>query len=394
MLPHKLLRVTGGPGPRRPAYLASGDEVWVRELLTVLDTLVGQPAHRVKPRLRIHAARLAAAHRAPLRAIDGVLHVLQQDYGEQIDAAVIPAAARRAAFEAAEAQAVFDRGAAIEAAAAVLSTKPALLERALFADHARERHLAAPERAAAPSEVIERYNQRLLLGLVACSDDVTVTVTSYVRSVARYAKLSQLICTFEERPGALAIHVSGPLSLFRFTLKYGRALARFVPAALSTPGFALEAKAHLGGDEGPFLVRAQAGDPLPRGHALPQAFDSKLERQVVRDFEKLATTWQVRREGTAIDAAGRVFYPDFVFERDGARVLVEVVGYYTPSYLAAKLEALAAVRGHRIVVAIDESLDCGEGEIAAAGVLRFRRRIDAHALLGAIEAAALGSGPP
>lgn len=388
MLPRKLLRVTAGPGPRRPAYLGSGDEVWVREVLTLLDALVGEPAHRTRPRLRMHASRVAAAHRVPLRAIDGVLCVLDDEYGDRVEASVTPSVARRAAFEAAAAQAVLDRAAALEAAAAALGTTPPLLERALFADHARERCLAHPERPPAPHEVVERYNLRLLLGLLACSEDLTVTVTSHVRSVARYAKLSQLICTFEERPGALAIHVSGPLSLFRFTLKYGRALARFAPAALATPGFALEAKAHLGDDEGPVVVRAQAGDPLPRGHALPEVYDSKLERQLVRDFEKLGTGWHIRREGAAIEAGGRTFYPDFVFARGASRVLVEVVGYFTPSYLAAKLDALAAARAHRVVVAIDESLGCADGEIPAAGVVRFKKRVDARALLAAIEHAA------
>ena len=61
-----------------------------------------------------------------------------------------------------------------------------------------------------------------------------------VRSVVRYAKLRGLLATFAvaER-GGLRMEASGPLALFRHTLKYGHALAMFFPVLVSTPSFGL-----------------------------------------------------------------------------------------------------------------------------------------------------------
>jgi uncharacterized protein len=65
-------------------------------------------------------------------------------------------------------------------------------------------------------------------------------------------------------------------------------------------------------------------------------------------------------------------------------VLVEVVGFYTPGYLASKLEALRSVASRPVVVGIDESLACADGDLPGA-VLRFKRRIDVQALIAFAE---------
>jgi predicted nuclease of restriction endonuclease-like RecB superfamily len=68
-------------------------------------------------------------------------------------------------------------------------------------------------------------------------------------------------------------------------------------------------------------------------------------------------------------------------------VLVELVGYYTSTYLEAKLKALAAIRHRPVVVVIDESLG-DAGAVPASAVVRFRRRVDARALVDAVERSA------
>ena len=83
-------------------------------------------------------------------------------------------------------------------------------------------------------------------------------------------------------------------------------------------------------------------------------------------------------------AAAR-FFPDFTLRHpDGLLVLVEVVGFYTPEYLRAKLEALRSAGSRPLIVCIDEALACEDGDVPGA-VLRFKRRVDAGALIGAAE---------
>jgi predicted nuclease of restriction endonuclease-like RecB superfamily len=60
-------------------------------------------------------------------------------------------------------------------------------------------------------------------------------------------------------------------------------------------------------------------------------------------------------------------------------VLVEVVGYWTPEYLASKAEALRAVEAP-MVVCVDERH--ARGELSPRrGILTYRGRIDAATLV-------------
>jgi hypothetical protein len=52
-----------------------------------------------------------------------------------------------------------------------------------------------------------------------------------------------------------------------------------------------------------------------------------------------------------------VLIPDFSFEREGAKLYMEVVGFWTTEYLMRKIEKLKKTR-ERMLVAVDESLAC------------------------------------
>jgi predicted nuclease of restriction endonuclease-like RecB superfamily len=76
-----------------------------------------------------------------------------------------------------------------------------------------------------------------------------------------------------------------------------------------------------------------------------------------------------------------------VLERGTDRVLVEIVGFWTPDYLERKLAQLATVTDAPMIVCLDETLACDSSRIANADVLRFRRRLNPNALLEAAERA-------
>jgi predicted nuclease of restriction endonuclease-like RecB superfamily len=240
---------------------------------------------------------------------------------------------------------------------------------------------------------VAQYNLALAQGILFRSEEVTVHVREHVRSVVRFAKLLRLLCTYAESPKGTVLRVSGPLSLFRQTTKYGRALASFLPSLLSTPGWEIEARCVLGDQKLRFL--ASAADPLARPHALPRATDSKVEERLLRDVRKLGSEWTISRESAAVPLSdGGVFFPDFTLARGDDRVLVELVGFYTPEYLASKLRALRGARGRRMLVLVDEGLGCEDGAITADAVLRYRKRPDARALLEAAARVCASSAKP
>jgi len=152
---------------------------------------------------------------------------------------------------------------------------------------------------------------------------------------------------------------------------------------VSTPGWSLQARCMLG--QRVVRFSASAADPLAAIHALPRDSDSALEAKLCRDVRRLGSPWTLARETAAIAIPGGVFFPDFTLRRGEARILVELVGYYTPEYLAAKLRALREARQHRIIVLVDDALACADEEVVASAVLRYRRKIDAAALIAAAD---------
>ena len=89
-----------------------------------------------------------------------------------------------------------------------------------------------------------------------------------------------------------------------------------------------------------------------------QEFDSRVEENF---FEKWGSTprqgWTLIREGDILWQGQKVFLPDFVLRHeDGRRVLLEIVGFWTPQYLKAKAETLRLFKDHHILLLVDRSV--------------------------------------
>ena len=387
MLPAALLSLEPrDEGRWAPRYLGSRDEVWVAHAISYHGDLVDMPfdtvarawCDRIEP-----ALRASGVARKPAM---GVKHLLDGVFRTEIRASLPPPRIREVLFEAAARGGTRDE--VLARAGVELGLRSEEIEAGLFADRPGERILVAPEQVPSARELVGAYNLALVQGLLLRSDRVRVEVSEMVRSVVRYAKLRGLLATFAavER-GGLRMEASGPLALFRHTLKYGHALAMFFPVLVSTPSYRLDALCTVQGDERHVVVRA--GDPVPRTHAIPRDADSAIERALVRDVRQLGT-WEIERETEVVRAGHRLFFPDFTLTRGADRVLVEIVGYHTREYLERKTEALRAAADRKLIVCVEESLDCGDGAALGGKVLFFRRRVNAQRLLHVAEALVQG----
>jgi predicted nuclease of restriction endonuclease-like RecB superfamily len=208
--------------------------------------------------------------------------------------------------------------------------------------------------------------------------------------VVRVARLRGLLCVVSpaggDPPGA-RLDVSGPLALFRRTTLYGHALASLLPALTWCDRFRMRAAVAEG--SGARWLEIGSGDPL----WLPaevRRFDSAVEARFAADFAAAAPDWDVVREPQPVVAGGTLVVPDFalVHRRDPERRwLLEVVGFWTPDYLAKKLARLREAGLSRLILCIDEARACGAAELPpAAAIVRYRRRIDAGEVLRLVEA--------
>lgn len=380
MLPGPLLCASVTRGDVLPRYLSARDEVWIRALCDTLDALAGRTTADVDAAIERSIEPLARAHGVPRRAVLGARHVLGRHYVTRVVAARRPSIVRREVFERAALAGPDGRDAAISGAAAALELTRAELLEAMFADRPAARRLGSARERPAPGAVVAEYNLALVQGIVLRSSEVRVTVRAHARSVVRYAKLQRLICLCSQSGAATTVALSGPLSVFHHTTKYGRALAAFLPAVVSTPAWSLEADCDLAGRSG--TLRCDASDLLARPHALPRAADSAVERALARDVVRLGHLgWTLERESRVLRHGEHLFFPDFTLRRGDEHVLVEIVGFYTPDYLARKREALRAVRGEKIIVCLDRDLASGPTEALRDGWLLYRKRVDAVALV-------------
>jgi predicted nuclease of restriction endonuclease-like RecB superfamily len=382
LLPKQLHAFDVCEGALLPRFLTSGDQPWLAALLQEVPALAGRPVAEWDRACEEEWIPRADVHGASRRAAAGVLHALGKMWRTDVAARVPPAEARRVAFE--HAARIAARDEALAAAARALEVGAHDLEEALFADRAARRVLRAPPEWPSPCELVGRYNLLLAQSVLMRAHGLRVHVRCHTHAVVRFAKLRRLLCTCEPDGDGTTLHVSGPLAVLRHTTKYGHALASFLPAVLATPGWSLDATCALGADRTATLSLS-AKDPLAATHALPREADSAIERRLAADVRALRAGWTIERETAAIpltldDGTKRVFYPDFTLVRGGDRVMVEIVGYFTPDYLEAKMQVLRAAAPHRIIACVDASLGVAD-RIDAERVLLFRCTVDAQKLL-------------
>ena len=382
MVPEALLTYSLSGEIIVPRFLGENDHPWLRALLDEYESFVGRRQRELDERLR---EPLSAASPSGKQRL--AVHVLQRIWGGQGQPAMAPQRVRAVLFGAAG-RSPAPRAAVLAAAAHQLGVSEAEVEATLFADLPGERLVAAPDRSLSPQELALRANLALVQGLIFRATAVTIEVCGNARALVRYAKLRGLICTVGARGdgGDAVLELSGPFSLFRRTLLYGRALGALVPLLAWCQRFRLRADCVV--HERPVVLRLATGDPIFPATE-PRLYDSKIEERFARDFRRAAPDWEIIREPEPVAAGSVLLFPDFVLQHRvdaGKRWLLEIVGFWTPEYLARKLALYREAGLPNLILCIDEERQCTDGDLpAGARVLRFRRHVAVEEVLRLID---------
>lgn len=361
-----------------PCWVTARDHRWIERLLDRLPGLQGCTRDEVTARLR-ERPELGESSKAWRCATS----ILLEDATFDVDAVVDPVKARRGVFDAAAADP--DRNRVLRDVASSLECSVDELERSLYADLPGERIARFPSQVPDVSGFVRRLNMAIAQSLARRAETLHVRVTQHLAAVLRMARLSRLLCWAEAdragRPGA-TLSLSGPLSLFHRTTMYGRAMARWLPFLARTRGWSLRATCVLGEQRVRWL--ADHREPIEVDGQLLKRFDSRVEQRLFEDLSKAAPHLEILREAGVHRAGNRLVAPDFLL-RDPVRrktAAVEVVGFWTPSYIEDKLKTLARLpRSVRWILCVDETLGIEGNRLPDWPVLRYRKRIDAAALL-------------
>ena len=232
---------------------------------------------------------------------------------------------------------------------------------------------------------------------------------------------------------AIHLHLDGPASLFRISERYGNSFAKIFPVLLRSKGWRLKAGILHKGYQGKRILNFTLDDSekffkiAPEAALYPEtlspelqikegnerykageeeraegekaeeetielleketgiqeidaeeaAYDSTLEQM----FGSLSLgSWKIKREPTILKAGKYAFIPDFSLQRDGIRVYLEIVGFWTPEYLEKKIDKLKQVK-EPVILLIDRKLKCSEKDFPSQDVIFFDKKIPANEVM-------------
>lgn len=308
------------------------------------------------------------------RLIRGLAQILERRCVIETESAIDPIAARRAVFEESGGFVTGKDGRerVLDRAARRLSVTPAELERALWAD--QEDNLAVKEfRTLAPEDLLRQYNLSLAQTLLFRATAMEIQVEDNYQPVFR--KIKQLGLIYSIHDGRISLE--GPLSLFKMTEKYGSAFARLLPTLMQAGRWSLKASISRKTFQGKRIYDF-ALDHTRRSlfdvESDPEiGFDSAIEKE----FYQLGFKgWTVQREPAVLQAGEYAIIPDFSLERNGTRIYVEIIGFWTPEYLKHKIQKLNLLHEKEsLILLVNRNLACTGSEFLADNLLFYDKKI-------------------
>lgn len=153
--------------------------------------------------------------------------------------------------------------------------------------------------------------------------------------------------------------LDGPLSIFKMTDLYGTAIAKILPYVISAESWSLEAwiirnyssigrkiyEFHISKENAPPLIGLPNHiDSEENITSKSSYFDSAVEEKFALKFQQSHSGWTLIREPDPIIVnSDKAFIPDFMFERYGRRIYLEIVGFWTDEYIKRKIQKLTRI---------------------------------------------------
>jgi len=255
--------------------------------------------------------------------------------------------------------------------------------------------------------LLTRYNLALAQAVLYDATEMRIRVWDNFSTVFSYVKLFGLmhriypidnagsrVESTDVADGYEAV-LDGAASLFSKSRKYGIRMANFLPALPLCTRWEMEAEVldeTTGTTDHHRMLALDHTDGLSSHYSAQSDFDSDVERTLANKWERANTEWNLVREDDVLDLGAEVMLPDFAIEHpDGRRVILEIVGFWTPEYLSEKLTKIREADAANLVVAVSERLDCSADDFEGMDdrVLWFKSGIHVYDLVELAEEYAL-----
>ena len=236
-----------------------------------------------------------------------------------------------------------------------------------------------------------------------------------LRNVKRYGLMYNLEYHSEDTKDDDSIKcvLEGPLSLFKMTDRYGASMAKLLPSIVGTPTWKINGSIvkktddgqkiysfELSNDDTQEFLRSTIDTAYQNNGNVGNddyVYDSSIEASFAKRFHQRFDPndkfgWKISREPDPLIADGKAMIPDFLFERFGRKVYLEIVGFWTKEYLerkAAKLKVLfdnteknKNNKSIDLLVAVNSELSCSQIEtISKDRVFTFKKDVSLKPIL-------------
>ena len=317
------------------------------------------------------------------RLVRGLTHIFGRRCVFEANASINPSEARRLVFGEASKIRVPDkksRAQIIQIAAEKARVTVDQLENSLWSDLDENLILKNIEEIK-PQDLLKQYNLSQTQTLLFKSQWLEFTVSDNWKNIFREIKRLGLIYIVEKN-SETHVRVEGPLSLIKMVDRYGTATAKLIPVIVTSKEWRIKADILGKGDKRKiyrFELSSQNAEglfPFVEYKNEPQ-YDSEVERKFANSFNALDSGWVVKREPEPLITGSRVLIPDFGFEKNGLKVFLEILGFWTPDYLESKISKIKSLESVDLIIAIDESLACSKIKDIEKDIILFRGNVDA-----------------
>ncbi|HXG67113.1 MAG TPA: DUF790 family protein [Blastocatellia bacterium] len=273
-----------------------------------------------------------------------------------------------------------------------LGCAPAEVIANLYADLSANQKLIAFDEPGA-KELLDRYNlaqaQALLYRSVGMQLRVEPQEVQHSRHLFNEIKTYRLIHTIRGSAATgYEVRLSGPVSLFHRSQKYGIQMAAFLPALLNCKGWRMRAEIDIKPGVTAFFELDSRQSKL-RSHFLSEEHnENPFAQKLMAKWEAVGGEWRLERAGEIIDLGEGAFIPDFALRHsDGRTVYLEILGFWTPRYLADRLKEFAHWGGKNFLLAVSDELRGSREPLASPpeNVIVFKSTLEARAVRDALE---------
>ena len=231
----------------------------------------------------------------------------------------------------------------------------------LYADLAANQRLAAFEELTARA-LIDLYNLSQAQALLYRSVEMQIRIAP--QDVAGYRRLFDAIKYYRlihtvrgSAASGYEIRLSGPVSMFHRSQKYGVQMAVFLPALLRCRNWTMRTEIESRSRGSAFFELNSNQTRLRAEEAESQVSENAFVEKLTTRWSRAASAWELEPNDEVIDLGESAFIPDFALRHSsGRKVYLEVLGFWTPRYLIDRLKEFERAGFKDFLLAASEEL--------------------------------------